>query len=62
MIYLLVPYLWYVRMNTKVNIIWDENIKSPQPYITPRGTASRTQNECLDNGTIHLTESRVAYN
>lgn len=37
--YLFVPYFWYVRTNTKVKIICDENIKSPQPYITPRGTA-----------------------
>lgn len=29
--YLAIPYLWNVRVNTKENIMWDENIKSPQP-------------------------------
>jgi hypothetical protein len=33
------PYLWYVRTKTRVKIMWDENIKSPQPKSTPRGTA-----------------------
>lgn len=37
--YLIVPYLWYVSTNNKVKIMCDENIKSPQPYIIPRGTA-----------------------
>lgn len=30
-IYLFVPYFWYVRTNTKVKIMCDEKIKSPQP-------------------------------
>lgn len=37
--YLLVPYFWNERTNTKVKIMCDEKIKSPQPYIAPRGTA-----------------------
>lgn len=41
--YLRVPYLWYVRTKTKVNIVCDENIRSPQPYITPSGTAFWTK-------------------
>jgi len=34
----MLPYFWYVMTKTRVKIMWDENIKSPQPYITPRGT------------------------
>lgn len=37
--YLRVPYFWYVRTKTRVKIMCDENIKSPHPYNTPRGTA-----------------------
>lgn len=41
MLYLLEPYFWYVRTKTRVNIMWDENIRSPHPYITPLGTAGK---------------------
>jgi len=48
-IYLRVPYFWYVRTKTRVKIMCDENIKSPHPYITPRGTAQWKPNEHQNN-------------
>lgn len=48
--HLCVPYFWYVRTKTREKIMCDENIKSPQPYITPRGTAHKNPNERTEKG------------